>query len=145
MSAERQAFRVSCKCALYSQDGGKVLLADYGTEGYGLPGGHMDAGETPDETMLRELHEELGLEGVELKRTDFWVHNNGKIILGYTGELDSSHPLRIQAEELRDCAWTSIDDIESGKVSVPSYSEFICKFRSKYSSAAIQRHTRKDT
>jgi len=29
---------------------------------WALPGGRMDAGETPEETALRELHEEVGLE-----------------------------------------------------------------------------------
>lgn len=84
MNRQRTLLRVSCKCAIFSPSGNKVLLADYGREGYGLPGGHVDENETPDNAMRRELNEEIGADVENLKHADFFLHPNGKIILGYT-------------------------------------------------------------
>ena len=53
-------------CALVDQDG-RVLITQR-PEGKPLaglwefPGGKVEAGETPEETLIRELHEELGIE-----------------------------------------------------------------------------------
>ena len=47
---------VSVKVALYSSDGKHTLLMrHWGAAGFGLPGGHIDAGEMQDEALEREL------------------------------------------------------------------------------------------
>lgn len=49
--------------AIIRDNEGRILLqkrSDYGN--WGLPGGGMDAGESIEETMLREVFEETGLE-----------------------------------------------------------------------------------
>jgi 8-oxo-dGTP pyrophosphatase MutT (NUDIX family) len=125
MTNSRDRLLVSCKCALYSPDGTKVLLADYGSLGYGLPGGHINEGEVPDEAMNRELKEELGIKGIVLRRRDFFLHPKGKLILGYTGTLDPSTVLIPQLSEIDGGYWASVADIISGKVIVKSYKDFI--------------------
>ncbi|NMO95333.1 NUDIX domain-containing protein [Paenibacillus lemnae] len=48
--------------AIIRDDQGRILLqrrSDYGD--WGLPGGGMNAGESIEETMVREVHEETGL------------------------------------------------------------------------------------
>lgn len=49
--------------ALISDECGRVLLIreGYGAERYGLPGGVIEAGETPRDATAREVREELGL------------------------------------------------------------------------------------
>ncbi len=126
---ERSLFRVSCKAALYDPTGEKVLLSQYASGFYGLPGGHIDAGEMPDEAVHRELFEELGIKDVKLVHRDFWMHQNGKVVLGFTGAIDASREIHIQEEELIAAVWAPVADIRSGKIDVRSYSQFICDFQ----------------
>ncbi len=121
----RHLLRVSCKCALYTPDGKKVLLVEYGAHGFGLPGGHLDPDETPDQAMERELSEELGLSGIELQRKDFFFHPNGKLVLGFTARLEESTPLVVQLDEISGAVWVGVDQIASGAVEAPSYKDFI--------------------
>ncbi len=60
-------------CALVDQDG-RVLLAQrpVGKQLAGLwklPGGKVEPGETPEETLIRELQEEIGITTKPLPRT----------------------------------------------------------------------------
>jgi 8-oxo-dGTP diphosphatase len=95
--------KVTVKVAIYSTDGSSVLALRFPARRnhdntYGLPGGHIDAGETPDQALARELEEELAISLPEVKRCDFFSHKNGKIVLAYTGQapldlvMDPSRP-----------------------------------------------------
>ena len=78
---------VSTKLALYSHDNTSVLLMHYPVKGYyGLPGGHVEPQEDPNDTIRRELLEELTLTVDTLKRTDFFLRggDHGPIILAFT-------------------------------------------------------------
>ena len=63
---QRKPLLLVVACALVDQDG-RVLITQR-PEGKPLaglwefPGGKVEAGETPEETLIRELHEELGIE-----------------------------------------------------------------------------------
>ncbi len=51
--------------AVITDEGGRVLLLKHRFRpgsGWGMPGGFMQAGEQPEETLRRELREEVGLE-----------------------------------------------------------------------------------
>lgn len=121
---KRDLLEVSCKCAIFTPDGSRVLLADYGKESYGLPGGHVDIGESPDETMKRELQEELGIT-ITAKRADFFLHPNGKIVLGYVAIADESETLTVQQDEISGAVWEDVAAIRDGRVLVSSYKDFI--------------------
>lgn len=122
-------FRVTSKCAIYTPDGKKVLLAEYGPNNFGLPGGHIILGETPDEAMRRELNEELGLTDIATDRKDFFFHPNGKLVLGFTAMLEDTAPLTVQLDEISKAVWVEVDKIADGSVLVASYKEFILKYQ----------------
>lgn len=107
------AFTVSTKAAIYSADLKTVLIMRYPRRS-GLPGGHLEVGETPDQAINREIMEELGIEVDNLKRTDFFLRNDKpgtSVILAYVGiahdkiELRPSHPKYEFGE------WVTCDEI----------------------------------
>ena len=82
---------VSAKAAIYNETATKVLVMIYAKgRSYGLPGGHLDAGETPVQAMQRELVEELGTQiDFKLMPKEFFTRDDqekpGRLILGYVG------------------------------------------------------------
>lgn len=119
--------KVTCKVALYNPAKSKVLVVEYFQNDFGLPGGHLEADESPEAAVRRELQEELGLTStaLELKRKDFWIHSMGKIILGFTGCLDEGTLLTIDTNEIRAAHWFEVDDIRHGKKTTGTYDDFI--------------------
>ncbi len=126
---ERPRHRVSTKIALLNPAKSKVLLTRLHDGRYGLPGGHVEGNETPEEAIGRELREELGViyQG-SLHKSDFWRDPNGdRILLGFIGSIDEALPLTLQEEEVTGVYWASIDDFDSGKVTTETYEPFIRK------------------
>lgn len=124
-------FPVSCKAILYNQDHTKVLVAEYGPGFFGLPGGHIDDDELPDEAVRRELVEELGLYDIRLAHSDFFRHPDGRIVLFYVGVIDESTELLVDPTELSAAIWASLDDIQSGAVDIDAYRDFVLAAREK--------------
>ena len=74
--------QVSVKVALYSENGKYTLLMYYPRDdGFGLPGGHIDAGEMPDMALERELREELGIT-IDATLAGFYVRDPHSNISG---------------------------------------------------------------
>ena len=137
MSAMYDRHEVSVKVALYSNDGKCVLLMYYPhDDGFGLPGGHIDAGETPDVALKRELREELGIT-IDATPADFYMRyprgsavKDHKIILGYTATVDSNAELPDRAcdggEER--IVWLTRAEVETTDKLSPGYRDFVLKW-----------------
>tara|TARA_R100000656_G_scaffold104176_2_gene76285 strand:+ start:14626 stop:15051 length:426 start_codon:yes stop_codon:yes gene_type:complete len=66
---------ITAVCAVINNRGGEVLAVTrpFRDDLLGLPGGHIDPGETPEEAIVREIYEETGLR----------AHSVSQIYLGF--------------------------------------------------------------
>lgn len=87
-----------------------------GKRWWDLPGGRMEFGETAEETLFREIREELGVEIKPIKLIDTWNYmsneNSQTVGVIYYSEIISGEI--IISEEHDGYEWIRIDDI--GKV-----------------------------
>ena len=119
----RKQFDVSTKAAIYSSYFSHVLVIHTnksidGKKRYGLPGGHIEDDESPDQAMARELREECGIIVGNLRHCDFFIHCTGKLILGYVGSVDSDE-LKSQQDELEGSPkWLTKSEFEGIRIPI---------------------------
>lgn len=93
-------FRLSAH-GVFTNEHSEVLLlkATYGSRAFGLPGGALDFGETIEECLVRECHEELGL-AVKVKHlTGVYYHGNHQShVFVFRCELPADGVIRLSSE-----------------------------------------------
>ncbi len=78
-----------------------------------FPGGGVEGGETPDQCIIRELMEELGVTARPLELFEASVCGDGKlVVLFYLCEIDGD-PLPLDCDELR---WVRGGDMRNYKL-----------------------------
>ena len=110
----RPKHTVSTKLSLYSHDLSSVLVMHYPVRGhYGLPGGHVEPRENPNDTIRRELLEELTLSVDVLKRTDFFLRegDHGSIILAFTAIAPANVSVKPTNPNFEYGVWVEKNDI----------------------------------
>ncbi len=121
----RKLFAVSTKAALFNTDRSKVLAIHIDSLGdWGLPGGHIENDETPDEALKRELLEECGVTSDDLKRVDFFVHSDDKIVLAYTGTVNDQALESQQGELEGKPQWLTKDEFQTISIE-PNYRRLV--------------------
>jgi len=102
------------------KQGGKILMLDRLSIplGWAAPAGHVEAGETAEETMIREIKEETNL---EVKKYKLLIHEAvkfGTCGRGYTGHdwyvyeiLDWNGEIKLSHEH-KEIAWKTIEEIK---------------------------------
>lgn len=112
----RHRFPVSVKAAIFNDENDLLMIFMDNRGDYGLPGGHIDEGEQPDDAIRRELDEETGVQDYTLRRADFFLHEEGKLVLAYTGAT-SSHFLKSSQDNQEGVpVWISKDKFNSVEV-----------------------------
>jgi 8-oxo-dGTP pyrophosphatase MutT (NUDIX family) len=86
-------------------------------ENWGLPKGHVEKGETPEETAVREVQEETGIHDLDLREgletIDWFFREGADLIHKYCHfflmetAVEATHP---QVEEgITECVWLPLD------------------------------------
>ncbi len=117
----------------------RVLLVDHKKAELWLPpGGHVDPGEDPKETVIREAKEELGIEAeflthepilLTVTKTVGNVTKHTDVSLWFILKVDPSQVLDYDSSEFHQIRWFEIDDIPFEK-SDPQLKRFIQKMQS---------------
>jgi 8-oxo-dGTP diphosphatase len=102
--------KFSTKIVAFNNAGKFLIMADAYSDYWDLPGGHVEAGETPEDSLIREVREETSLEihNVEAHMTTELVLGDEEIpVLFYMGEV-IGEPLL--SEEHTEFAWVTLDE-----------------------------------
>jgi ADP-ribose pyrophosphatase YjhB (NUDIX family) len=98
--ALNSSFNVSV-AGMFRDDAGKVLLLRHvfrHSYPWGLPGGFIGAGESPEAGLARELREETGLAVHPARIVAVHTISPRHLELVLVGELDATRPLRLSHE-----------------------------------------------
>ena len=105
-------YESSCGAIVYRIKNGErlfLLIRNKRSAHWGFPKGHIEPGETDEETAMREVLEETGLH-IEIvpgfvKKSEYSIHGKiEKSVLIFLGETKESD-YTLQEEEIEECGW----------------------------------------
>lgn len=125
--------RISPAVIVGVTDGDKLLLTKYSdrpVRGYGLIAGFNEIGETIEETVHREVREEVGLRVKNLRfyKSQPWSFS-GCLLMGFFCDLDGEEKITLQEDELAEGTWFSREDLHHVNENVSLTNEMICLFQ----------------
>lgn len=114
-------------------DGDKLLMSKYAQgeyRKYALLAGFTEVGETIEETVQREVMEEVGIKvkNIRYYKSQPWSFS-GSLLLGFFAELDGSGTITIDEEELAEAVWIPRDEIQMEFDNFSLTNEMIIKFK----------------
>lgn len=122
---ERACVCTQCKNIIYPKispavivgiiDGDRILMTNYAGRAYtkyALIAGFMEVGETLEETVRREVREEVGLEVKEITyyKNQPWAFSDS-LLVGFFATLDGSSKVTLDETELSEAVWFQRDEI----------------------------------
>ena len=98
----------------------KILVTRYkgrAYKGYAMIAGFNEIGETAEETVRREVLEEVGLKVSEVKyyKSQPWGID-GNLMLGYFAKLDGNAEIELDRQELAQAAWLKREDLDDDTI-----------------------------
>lgn len=144
-SRERSLVCLSCGKTIYPSiapcvivaltDGDRLLLTRYSKKHskynrYALVAGYTEIGETFEDTVRREVMEEVGLKvkNITYYKNQPWPFTD-TILMGFFAELDSSGVIKRDEDELSEAVWLERGDIPECGSEISLTNEMIEKFR----------------
>lgn len=114
-------------------NGDKILMSKYAGRAYtkyALIAGFTEIGESVEQTVAREVMEEVGLKvkNIRYYKSQPWAFS-GSLLLGYFCELDGSDEITLDTNELAEAGWFSKDEIDLEDDHVSLTREMIFKFK----------------
>lgn len=114
-------------------DGNRLLLTKYnrpGTVNYSLVAGFTEIGETLEETVAREVMEEVGLKVKNLRyyKSQPWSFSS-TLLCGFYCDVDGDPNIILDQDELAVAEWFEREDIPSKDDGVSLTSEMIARFK----------------
>lgn len=112
LAAGESAPLVVAQAVVLDRERGVLLALRRDLQGWELPGGTVEAGETPERALARELREELGIEASVGRRVGTWVrsgyrpHTAHVFVCATADEPRARGPLGV---ETLDAAWFRAD------------------------------------
>ena len=122
---ERMLFCPDCRNMVYPRispavivgiiNGDQILMSKYAGRSYtnyALIAGFTEIGECAEQTVAREVMEEVGLKvkNIRYYKSQPWAFS-GSLLMGFFCDLDGSDQIKLDTSELADAGWYSRDEI----------------------------------
>ena len=112
----------------------KILLAKgkhYRFNFYSLVAGYTDIGESLEQTVIREVKEEVG---IEIKNLRYYASQpwpfSSSMMIGYFAEADDQQPIVVDTNELHDAQWFTRGNLPETPTNISIAGEMIELFKS---------------
>ncbi len=117
------------------RDGEEILVTRYqeahnSYRGYALVAGYVESGETPEETVRREVMEEVGLKvkNISYVTSQPWPQS-GSLLLGFVCDIDGDRDVKVEEDELELAEWINRKDLPDRSKDASLTSHLIEMFR----------------
>ena len=123
-------------------DGDRILFTKYAHRtytNYALVAGFAEIGETLEETVIREVKEETGLDVTNIRyyKSQPWALS-GSLLAGFYCDLKGSDKIKLQEVELSMAEWIMADDIHEKADGISLTKEMMLKFKEEHMSSLIR-------
>ncbi len=140
---ERMLFCPHCHNAVYPRispavivgvlNGDKILMSKYAGRSYtnyALIAGFNEIGESAEQTVAREVMEEVGLKvkNIRYYKSQPWAFS-GSLLMGFFCDLDGSDQITLDTGELSEAGWFHRDEISLEDDHISLTREMILKFK----------------
>ncbi len=110
----------------------KILLArnsNFSGSWYSFIAGYADVGESLEETLKREVKEEVGLDikNIHYYKSQPWPLS-GSLMIGFIAEADENQPIVIDEKEIVEAAWFTRGNLPQHSSTISIAGEMIDKF-----------------
>lgn len=109
-----------------------LLIKQYGRDRYILVAGYVNKGEDAEDTVVREVKEELGLDVTDLhfEKSHYYAPSN-TLMLNFSCVVESESLAHVSEEEIDSCTWFTFEEAADNIAPGSLASRFLNRFISK--------------